>query len=69
MPPPPPKKKIHRNIWTAIISASDILELLNDIKNISDVTKMHQQCDVLLMRFSAKNALSMDTDTDNCFRP
>ena len=37
----------HACIKTAIFSASAIFALLNDVKNISDVTKVQQQCDTL----------------------
>ena len=33
--------------YWSILSASAIFALLNDVKNISDVTKMQQQCNTV----------------------
>ena len=54
----------------AIFSASTIFALLNDLKNISNVTKMQKTMwRTLLTQFGATTSLSIDTDTNVSFKP
>ena len=54
----------------AIFSASAIFAVLNDVKNISDVTQnATTMWRTLLTQFGATTSLSTDTDTNVSFKP